>query len=195
MLSHSIVSDFLQPLELQPARLLCPWDFPGINTAVGCHFLLQVDLGIELESPAQAEFFTSEPLVNPKILWLLIKTLSLTKLLCPLLHLALILPLSCQSTQPNFCKNPSKPVWRLCSPTLGIRSPLISVFPGQPSKILLSQFSKNPPILDNSSYYFSSHRLPSTPPLLCSLAINSCFSLVYFQFTILKSLLHYYSSF
>ena len=21
--------------------LLCPWDFPGKNTAVGCHFLLQ----------------------------------------------------------------------------------------------------------------------------------------------------------
>ena len=26
---------------LQPARLLCPWDFPGRNTRVGCHFLLQ----------------------------------------------------------------------------------------------------------------------------------------------------------
>ena len=25
----------------QPARLLCPWDFPGKNTGVGCHFLLQ----------------------------------------------------------------------------------------------------------------------------------------------------------
>ena len=31
----------LQPHELWPARLLCPWDFPGKNTAVGCHFLLQ----------------------------------------------------------------------------------------------------------------------------------------------------------
>ena len=26
---------------LQPARLLCPWDSPGKNTAVGCHALLQ----------------------------------------------------------------------------------------------------------------------------------------------------------
>ena len=26
---------------MQPARLLCPWDFPGKNTGVGCHFLLQ----------------------------------------------------------------------------------------------------------------------------------------------------------
>ena len=27
--------------ERQPARLLLPWDFPGKNTGVGCHFLLQ----------------------------------------------------------------------------------------------------------------------------------------------------------
>ena len=26
---------------LQPARLLCPWDSPGKNPGVGCHFLLQ----------------------------------------------------------------------------------------------------------------------------------------------------------
>ena len=26
---------------LWPARLLCPWNFPGKNTEVGCHFLLQ----------------------------------------------------------------------------------------------------------------------------------------------------------
>ena len=25
-----------------PARLLCPWDFPGENTGIGCHFLLHV---------------------------------------------------------------------------------------------------------------------------------------------------------
>ena len=26
---------------LWPARFLCPWDFPGKNAGVGCHFLLQ----------------------------------------------------------------------------------------------------------------------------------------------------------
>jgi len=31
----------LWPSELQPARLLCPWDFPGKNTGAGFHFLLQ----------------------------------------------------------------------------------------------------------------------------------------------------------
>ena len=32
----------LGPTFLQPTRLLCPWDFPGKNTGVGCHFFLQV---------------------------------------------------------------------------------------------------------------------------------------------------------
>ena len=31
----------LWPHELQPTRFFCPWDFPGKNTGVGCHFLLQ----------------------------------------------------------------------------------------------------------------------------------------------------------
>ena len=35
------VSDSLRPRGLQPTRLLCPWNFPGKNTGVGCHFLLQ----------------------------------------------------------------------------------------------------------------------------------------------------------
>ena len=35
------VSDSLQPHGLWPARLLCPWDSPGKNTGVCCHFLLQ----------------------------------------------------------------------------------------------------------------------------------------------------------
>ena len=37
----SVASYSLRPCGLQPARLLCPWDFPGKNTGVGCHFLLQ----------------------------------------------------------------------------------------------------------------------------------------------------------
>ena len=38
----SVVSDSLQPRGPWPARLLCPWDSPGKNTGVGCHFLLQI---------------------------------------------------------------------------------------------------------------------------------------------------------
>ena len=37
----SVVSDSVRPHGLQPTRLLCPWDSPGKNTGVGCHFLLQ----------------------------------------------------------------------------------------------------------------------------------------------------------
>ena len=37
----SIVSISLQLYGLQPARLLCPWNFTGKNTGVGCSFLLQ----------------------------------------------------------------------------------------------------------------------------------------------------------
>ena len=39
--SHSVMSNFLRPHVLQPARLLCPWNFLGKNTGVGYHFLLQ----------------------------------------------------------------------------------------------------------------------------------------------------------
>ena len=31
-------------MDYSPSRLLCPWDFLGKNTGVGCHFLLQAIL-------------------------------------------------------------------------------------------------------------------------------------------------------
>ena len=59
----------LGPHGLQPARLLCPWDFPGKSTGVGCCFLLQgsPDPGIKPASAALAGggFFTSEPPGKP----------------------------------------------------------------------------------------------------------------------------------
>ena len=41
LLSHSVVSVSLWTHRLLPTRLFCPWNFPGKNTGVGCHFLLQ----------------------------------------------------------------------------------------------------------------------------------------------------------
>ena len=38
--SHSVVSDSLQPRGPQHARLLCPLDSPGKTSGVGFHFLL-----------------------------------------------------------------------------------------------------------------------------------------------------------
>ena len=35
------MSDSVRPHRWQPTRLLSPWDSPGKNTGVGCHFLLQ----------------------------------------------------------------------------------------------------------------------------------------------------------
>ena len=35
------MSDSVQPHRWQPTRLPHPWDSPGKNTGVGCHFLLQ----------------------------------------------------------------------------------------------------------------------------------------------------------
>ena len=40
-LGCSVVSDSLQPHELQPARLPCLWNFPGKNSGMVFHFLLQ----------------------------------------------------------------------------------------------------------------------------------------------------------
>ena len=40
--SRSVMSDSVQPHGLQPTRLLCPWDFPGKSTGVGCHCLLRI---------------------------------------------------------------------------------------------------------------------------------------------------------
>ena len=57
------MSDSLQPDGLLPTRLLRPWDFPGKNTGVGCHFLLQgiVSTRIEPGSPTlQADALPSE---------------------------------------------------------------------------------------------------------------------------------------
>ena len=65
----SVVSNYLQPHELQPAsRLHCPWTFPGQNTGVGCHFLIQgifLTQWSEPSSPPSAaltgRFFTTAP--------------------------------------------------------------------------------------------------------------------------------------
>ena len=37
----SVMSDSVRPHRRQPTRLPRPWDSPGKNAGVGCHFLLQ----------------------------------------------------------------------------------------------------------------------------------------------------------
>ena len=40
--SCSVVSNSERPHGLQSTRLLCPWDFPGKSTGVGCHCLTMI---------------------------------------------------------------------------------------------------------------------------------------------------------
>ena len=43
------MSNSLQPHGLEPTRLLHPWNFPGKNTGVGCHFLLLIQTQISIK--------------------------------------------------------------------------------------------------------------------------------------------------
>ena len=57
----SVVSDSVRPHRRQPTRLPRPWDSPGKNTGVGCHFLLQC-----MKVKSQSEVAQSCPtLSNP----------------------------------------------------------------------------------------------------------------------------------
>src|SRR5574340_623154 len=55
------MSDSVGPHRQQPTRLPCPWDSPGKNTGVGCHFLLQC-----MKVKSESEFAQLGPtLSNP----------------------------------------------------------------------------------------------------------------------------------
>ena len=49
LLSH--VWLFCDPMDCSPASLLCPWNFTGKNTGVGCHFLLQGTFSTQGSNP------------------------------------------------------------------------------------------------------------------------------------------------
>ena len=56
------MSDSVRPHRRQPTRLPHPWDSPGKNTGVGCHFLLQF-LRVKSESEVAQLFLTlSDPM-------------------------------------------------------------------------------------------------------------------------------------
>ena len=56
------MSDSVQPHRRQPTRPHCPWDSPGNNTGVGCHFLLQC-MKVKSESEvAQSCLTLSDPM-------------------------------------------------------------------------------------------------------------------------------------
>ena len=57
----SVVSDSVRPHRRQPTRLPRPWDSPGKNPGVGCHFLLQC---IKVKSESEVAQ-SSQTLRNP----------------------------------------------------------------------------------------------------------------------------------
>ena len=58
----SVVFDSVQPHRQQPTRVPRPWDSPGKNTGVGCHFLLQC-MNVKRESEvAQSSLTVSDPM-------------------------------------------------------------------------------------------------------------------------------------
>ena len=59
----SVVSDSVLPHRRQPTRLLCPWDSPGKNTGVGCHFLLQ-SMKVKSESEITQSCLTFHDLMD-----------------------------------------------------------------------------------------------------------------------------------
>ena len=53
------MSDSVQPHRQQPTRLPRPWDSPGKNTGVGCHFLLQ-----RMKMKSESEVAESRPTLS-----------------------------------------------------------------------------------------------------------------------------------
>ena len=56
------MSDSVRPHRRQPTRLHHPWDSPGKNTGVGCHFLLQCMKGKSVSEVAQLCPTLSDPM-------------------------------------------------------------------------------------------------------------------------------------
>ena len=59
LLVASVVSNSVQPHRRQPTRIRRPWDSPGKNAGVGCHFLLQ---GMKVKS--ESEVAQSHPTLS-----------------------------------------------------------------------------------------------------------------------------------
>ena len=55
------MSDSVRPHRRQPTRLPRPWDSPGKNTGVGCHFLLQcMKMKSESKSLSRVRLFATQ---------------------------------------------------------------------------------------------------------------------------------------
>ena len=58
------MSDSVRPHRWQPTRLPCPWDSPGKNTGMDCHFLLQC-----MKVKSESEVTQSRPTLHDSMDW------------------------------------------------------------------------------------------------------------------------------
>ena len=87
------MSDSVRPQRRQPTRLPHPWDSPGKNTGVGCHFLLQCMKVKSKRQAAQSCPTLSDPMdcsaqaqFSPNLVLVLFSTMFLYITLCLHIH-------------------------------------------------------------------------------------------------------------
>ena len=99
---HPALFNSLRPRGLQPFKLLCPRDFPGKNTQVGCHFPLQGINPTQGSNPSLLHtFFTAEPLGKPVTL-----SITIIKYVCKCEFYAFF---SCDTSSPIETRTVSVP--------------------------------------------------------------------------------------
>ena len=142
------MSDSVRPHRRQPTRLPCPWDSPGKNTGVGCHFLLQC-MKVKLlsrvwllatpwtaayQAPpsmgfSKQEYWSGVPTASPKY-WLSTIIISRHNLICSIISCLLILEqlyLHCTDSLP------AEPQGKPKNTRVGSLSLLQGIFPTQES--------------------------------------------------------------
>ena len=83
---YLVVSNSLWPHGLWPTRLFWPWNFPGKNTELSCHFLLQgifltQGLNLSILCLLHCRFFTTEPPGKPIVIdtWMALNAMRLAE--------------------------------------------------------------------------------------------------------------------
>ena len=157
------MSDSVRPHRGQPTRFLCPWDFPGKNTGLGYHFLLQgifLNQGLNPQSSTLAgRFFTTEPPGKLSLLFSSVQWLSCVRLCDPMNHSTPGLPVHHQL--PEFTQTHDYQVGDAIQPShpLSPSSICLQSFPASGS-LPISQFFAS----DGQSIGVSTSVLPMNIP-------------------------------
>ena len=69
VLCCSVVSNSLWYCDLWSTKLFCPWNYPGKNTGVGCHFLLQGIFLNQGSNPCLLRFLHWQADSFPRVTW------------------------------------------------------------------------------------------------------------------------------